>query len=76
MNNKPLLLLLLVILVTLLVACNRRMAPFSPHRTQSDVHRAATTNQVCAECHDARTLGREHRVEDNCLRCHRIVQGD
>jgi uncharacterized paraquat-inducible protein A len=66
------------IIVTLvaLPACTRRMAPFAPHRTNTDFHRAAQTNQTCLGCHEIRTIGKAHQTSDNCLRCHRILQGE
>jgi len=57
-------------------ACVHRMAPFSPHRTNTDFHRDAKTNETCMECHQLAEIGHEHKATDNCLRCHRIVQGD
>jgi len=76
MKANSLLLLLLVLLLVVSAACTRRIAPFSPHRTDSEAHRNAKSNQDCSECHDVVKVGREHRTDDNCLRCHRIVQGD
>ena len=42
------------IIVTLaaLPACTRRMAPFAPHRTNTDFHRTAQANQTCLGCHE------------------------
>jgi len=63
-------------LALLLTACVTRMAPFSPHRTNTDAHRQAQTNQDCAGCHAVAEIGNQHQASDDCLRCHRIVQGD
>ncbi|MDT8442145.1 MAG: hypothetical protein RQ723_10835 [Desulfuromonadales bacterium] len=77
MKTERILMLLVVALVIVLVsACTRRMAPFAPHRTQSEAHRTATTNQTCTDCHAIDQIGQRHRAGDDCLRCHRIVQGD
>lgn len=74
--KKLVLLLLLVVLLTGLASCARRMAPFSPHRSTTDAHLAAVTNQACLECHPHAELGPSHQTGDDCLRCHRILQGD
>ena len=51
----PLLLVALVIAISW--GCGaRRMAPFAPHRPDSDFHRSATTNQACTGCHDVAGL--------------------
>jgi PBP1b-binding outer membrane lipoprotein LpoB len=63
-------------LALLLTACVSRMAPFSPHRTNTEAHQKAKTNQDCSGCHSVAEIGKEHQASDNCLRCHRIVQGD
>lgn len=59
-----------------LTACVTRMAPFSPHRANTEAHQKARTNQDCSSCHAVAEIGKEHKVSDNCVRCHRIVQGD
>ncbi|TLM67653.1 MAG: hypothetical protein FDZ69_03930 [Deltaproteobacteria bacterium] len=69
-------LLVLIALLTLLAACTRRMAPFAPHRTNSDFHRTAQTNQACLGCHEIKKISRGHGASDDCLRCHRILQGE
>ena len=63
-------------LVIVLSACVTRMAPFSPHRTNTEAHRQAQTNQDCIGCHAVAEIGKQHQASDDCLRCHRIVQGD
>lgn len=63
-------------LAVLLTACVTRMAPFSPHRTNTEAHRKAQTNQDCSSCHPVAEIGKAHKASDNCVRCHRIVQGD
>lgn len=55
---------------------SRRMAPFAPHRPDTDFHREATTNQACIDCHEVARLPAGHQAADNCLRCHRILHGD
>lgn len=67
--------IILLSLVLLMTACVHRMAPFSPHRPNTEEHRAALSNQQCIECHDIAALGKGHLASDNCLRCHRILQG-
>lgn len=66
----------LFLLAILLTACVNRIAPFSPHRTNTQDHQLAKTNTDCAECHNIAEVGRNHQTTDDCLRCHRIVQGD
>jgi cytochrome c2 len=66
----------LACLILAVAACVNRMAPFSPHRTNTEAHRGAKTNQACIECHSLADIGQGHQATDNCLRCHRIVQGD
>lgn len=67
-----------IIIITLiaLAACTRRMAPFSPHQTNTEAHRTALTNQACLNCHEIKTIGNRHQASDNCRRCHRILQGE
>ncbi len=74
--KKILITSLVLALVLAISACVNRMAPFSPHRTNTDAHRAAQSNQTCVECHKITEIGHGHQATDNCLRCHRIVQGD
>lgn len=63
-------------LALLLTACVTRMAPFSPHRTNTEAHRQAQANQDCSSCHSISEISNKHKATDDCLRCHRIVQGD
>jgi PBP1b-binding outer membrane lipoprotein LpoB len=63
-------------LALILSACVTRMAPFSPHRTNTEAHQQAQTNQDCIGCHVITEVGNKHKSTDDCLRCHRIVQGD
>jgi uncharacterized paraquat-inducible protein A len=72
------LLFMILVLVSLaaLAACSRRMAPFAPHRTNTDFHREAHANQACLGCHQPGTLSGTHQAADDCLRCHRILQGE
>jgi len=74
--KKILFLSLVFCLSILLTACVTRMAPFAPHRTNTDDHRKAQTNQDCSGCHSITEIGKGHKATDNCVRCHRIVQGD
>ncbi len=63
-------------LVLAVSACVHRIAPLSPHRTNTVFHQQAQSNQACIECHQISELGNGHQAADDCLRCHRIVQGD
>lgn len=63
-------------LALILTACVTRMAPFSPHRTNTEAHRQAQANQDCTGCHTAAEISKKHKATDDCVRCHRIVQGD
>lgn len=63
-----------LIAVLFLFGCTMRMAVYAPHRTDNADHRTATTNQACLECHDVAGQ-KEHKRDDNCMRCHRIVRG-
>lgn len=74
--HRLLFLVLVLIMLAILTACARRMAPFAPHRPNTEAHRGAQTNQVCLECHQLANLSGDHRQGDDCLRCHRILQGD
>lgn len=74
--KRLVLLTLLLSLVLVVTACVNRIAPFSPHRTNTEDHRAVSSNQDCIECHAVADLGKGHRSSEDCLRCHRIVQGD
>ena len=63
-----------VLIVLFLFGCTMRMAVFAPHRTDNADHRQATSNQDCLECHYV--IGKkEHKADDECMRCHRIVRG-
>lgn len=55
---------------------SRRMAPFAPHRTDTDFHRNARNNLACAGCHEVADLSSDHKATDDCVRCHRILYGD
>ena len=72
--------LLPIVFVALIIAlswgCVHRMAPFAPHRPDTDFHRSATTNQACIGCHEVASLRSGHQASDNCLKCHRILHGD
>jgi len=74
--KKFLIISLLLFLGLAASACVHRIAPFSPHRPNTEAHREAQTNQACLECHQITELGHGHQATDNCLSCHRIVQGD
>jgi PBP1b-binding outer membrane lipoprotein LpoB len=63
-------------LALILTACVTRTAPFSPHRTNTEAHQQAQTNQDCIGCHSIAEISSKHKSTDDCLRCHRIVQGD
>ena len=73
--------LLPIVLVALVIATSwgcgaRRMAPFAPHRPDSDFHRSATTNQACVGCHEVAALRGGHQASDDCHKCYRILHGD
>lgn len=70
------LLVLLIAAPLALTACPNRMAPFAPHRTNTDFHRAAHSNQTCLGCHELKTIRTAHQASDDCLKCHRILQGE
>jgi hypothetical protein len=74
--KKVLILSSLLCLILAVSACVHRIAPLSPHRTNTDSHREAQSNKACIECHAPSDLGHGHQASDDCLRCHRIVQGD
>lgn len=74
--HKLLLLIVVVVTLVILTACARRMAPFAPHRTNTEPHRTAVTNQACLGCHEIKTIRQGHSAADDCLRCHRILQGE
>lgn len=74
--HRLLLLIIVIITLAVLTACTRRMAPFAPHRTNTEAHREAHTNQACLDCHKPGTLSGTHQQTDNCLQCHRILQGE
>ena len=66
----------LIFFVLFSSACVTRMSPFSPHRSNTEVHRFAQDNQACLQCHEVVTLSKDHKAADNCVQCHRILQGD
>jgi len=67
----------IAMIIVVMVGCTaRRMAPFTPHRTDSDVHRSAKTNVSCLECHEIASLSNQHKTTDDCMTCHRILHGD
>jgi len=71
----PIVLVIAVLLAG--AACGpKRLAPFAPHRPNTDFHRAAQTNQACLGCHETKTIRTEHQASDDCLKCHRILQGE
>jgi len=74
--HRLLLVILIFITLATVAACNRRMAPFAPHRTNNEAHRAAQGVHACLGCHELQTLSSAHQATDNCLLCHRILQGD
>jgi uncharacterized paraquat-inducible protein A len=74
--KKLILLTLLLSLMLVVTACVNRMAPFAPHRSNTEDHRAVSNNQDCIGCHEVADLGKGHQASEDCLRCHRIVQGD
>lgn len=67
---------LLFCLALAISACVHRIAPLSPHRTNTEDHQKSQSNQACIECHKISQLDKGHKATDDCLRCHRIVQGD
>ena len=67
---------LVLVLLSAGLACTRRMSPFSPHRPNTQEHRAAQTNQACLGCHELRAIPSDHHGTDDCLKCHRILQGE
>jgi len=75
--HRLLIIFLVVVLVASAFGCGaRRMAPFAPHRPDSDFHRNATTNQACIGCHEVAGLRSGHQASDDCRKCHRILHGD
>ena len=74
--QRILIAVVLLTFIALSTACTRRMAPFSPHRPNTEAHIQVTTNQECLQCHALKDVGKGHQASDNCMRCHRIVQGD
>jgi uncharacterized paraquat-inducible protein A len=74
--HRLLLVILIVAALATVAACSRRMAPFAPHRTNTEDHRAAQGIHACLGCHEIKTLSSAHQPSDNCLQCHRILQGD
>lgn len=74
--HRLLLLVIVIITLAVLTACTRRMAPFAPHRTNTEAHRGALANQACLDCHKLGTISTTHQQSDNCVRCHRILQGE
>lgn len=74
--NKMRILFVILIAFLFFTACVNRMSPFSPHRSNTEAHREIKDNQVCLECHALATLSRAHKPSDDCLQCHRIIQGD
>ena len=65
---------ILLLCILLLFGCTMRMAVFAPHRADNADHRAAKTNEACLDCHDI--IGKkDHKADDDCMRCHRIVRG-
>jgi uncharacterized paraquat-inducible protein A len=65
---------LLLLLLILSVACAVRRPLFSPHRPGDQVHRQAKTVEQCFECHEENV---PHDVgRGNCLKCHRILEGE
>lgn len=77
MTHRPLLILIVLAALLAVTACGaRRMSPFSPHRPATDSHRGAVANQSCLDCHAVKTLSNQHQASDNCLKCHRILQGE
>jgi uncharacterized paraquat-inducible protein A len=74
--HRLLLIILIVAALLTVAACGRRMAPFAPHRPNTDFHREAHANQACLGCHEIKTLSSAHQASDNCLQCHRILQGE
>lgn len=76
MSRLLLLPVFVAIALTMLACGPKRMAPFAPHRTNSDFHQSAQTNQACLGCHEIKTIRTEHRASDDCLKCHRILQGE
>ena len=75
MIRLPILVLAIAVLPAL-VACPARMAPFAPHRTNTDFHHEARDNQACLGCHEVKTIRTVHQASDDCLKCHRILQGE
>ena len=66
--------IVLLAAILLLFGCTMRMAAYAPHRIDNADHRNALSNNACLDCHDV--VGkREHKADDNCMRCHRIVRG-
>jgi len=66
--------LLIATVLMLFSACAVRRPLFSPHRPADLDHRQARTVEQCLACH----LGNMPHDPDrgNCLRCHRILEGE
>ncbi|NJC89059.1 MAG: hypothetical protein FIB02_11115 [Desulfuromonas sp.] len=74
--NRLLPIVLTLVMLPAIAACPARMAPFAPHRTNTDFHRTAQNNQACLGCHEVKTIRIAHQPSDDCLKCHRILQGE
>jgi hypothetical protein len=61
------------LLFLLLTACTIRMGAFAPRRPDITEHRKVT-NADCLGCHDP-AQQKDHKSEDDCLRCHHLIKG-
>lgn len=74
---RLLFIMLVITLIVVTLGCSaRRMAPFAPHRTNTESHQKAEDSQACLGCHEMTSLSNAHKATDDCLRCHRILYGD
>lgn len=67
-------LLLALLIITLSAGCMvERVPQFSPRRSPTPEHLAATRTEDCRACHDVNAL-RKHAPKDDCFRCHIICR--
>lgn len=66
--------MLVMMLVILSAACAVRRPLFSPHRPPDRDHREAKTVEQCLVCHQDNIPHDPGRGD--CLRCHRILEGE
>ena len=67
---------LVVILAALSVACSVARPLFSPHRPADQDHREAKTIEQCLGCHRDNLPHDPNIGSGDCLKCHRIFEGE